>query len=266
MDAATAAQVARGPLNAIGIVRFGTDHPEIADLVERHSWPRTYVVGRSSVLTDEPLVAHAALGFVPANMVEGAFERVSELQPLPDFRIAYLAACQAIGQRIFGERAKDEELATRLERLVSHARLEGLPLAAGWASTPRPQGIGARIERAGTILREHRGGLHLHVLSHYGLLGAEALIVHALWKGSEPAKLLRFFGWREEEPIAAAWEQLRMDGFIDADDQLTATARQQREEIERRTDELAGRPWRALDDDDRARTTQLLDQAVQALK
>jgi hypothetical protein len=55
-------------------------------------------------------------------------------------------------------------------------------------------------------------------------------------------------GWSADE-WAAATERLRSRGLVDTDGRVTTNGREQRDEIERRTDELAIRPYEALGDD-----------------
>lgn len=264
MDTNEAVRRARPTIERMGTVRFG-DHPETKALVERHSWPRTYVLGRSCVLTEEPLVAYAALGFIPRYMVEGAFERVSQSQSLPDFRVDYLGACHEMGQRIFGELSWAPELADGLERLVGLADVGGLLLAAAWTATPPPQTVGARIERAATILREYRGGLHTSLLNAHGWFGPSGLIVHNLWKDQDPAPLLRFYGWRDESEIEQQWAKLRERGVLASDNTLASETTATREQIEARTAELASGPWQSLAPDDRDALVTLLERTLVAL-
>ena len=49
--------------------------------------------------------------------------------------------------------------------------------------------------------------------------------------------------------LGAGTERVRARGWLDADGQLTATGRDHREHVERRTDELALAPWLAIGED-----------------
>lgn len=262
MDVLSAVREAKPRIEKLATFRYRTDTPEIAELNERHRYFTAYAIGRTAPFTGAGAhVVHALLGLFPWPLVRKTVERTEEADAL---REAYVDACSAAGDRLFGDLPDAAELADRLEQLVDACRFADRPLAAGWRDLPAPAGVGARIERAATVLREHRGNAHIAILQTHGLLGPDALLVSVLSAGrDDPEGHARFFGWRDDD-IAAAWERLRAAGRVE-DRQLTERGREEREAIEDLTAALALEPWRELSSDDRVRTVELLHAARAAL-
>jgi hypothetical protein len=106
------------------------------------------------------------------------------------------------------------------------------------------------------VLREHRGDGHLAALLTAGLDPVEALVSFAaIGAASTPTFASR--GWSEAE-WAAARERLTARGLVDGDGTATEAGRALRDEVERRTDQLAAGPWAALGERDTARLSDLL--------
>lgn len=265
MDARAAAASAKPAIDGMAVQRFRPDVPELAPLYEVHRWSTTYVVGRPAPLGGGPRLAHAVMGVLPFERVRLSFERVAAAQALEEFRTDYVAACERLGERCFGEQPDVAELADRLGSLVAGMELAGRPMTAAWLDAPLGDSAGAHVERWATALREFRGDAHQSVLAAAGMLGPEALIVAALWHGGKPEDLLAFFGWRDESEVEAAFDRLRDAGRLDPDGALTGAARKERDDIEAVTVDLAAEPWTQLTPDDRARTVELLEKAAAAL-
>lgn len=258
MDPAEAEQRAQSPIDRMSVVGF-PQQEEFAELHDRHRFFRIYFVGRTTPVGGGPHLAHALAALFPAGLVANAFTRIAEKEDLAAVRRAYLDACTAAGDRLYGDAPEADELAERLETLVEAADLAHRPLAAVWADVPRPDGVGARIERAATILREHRGGGHITVLAAHGLLGPQGLLLTALWRGDDDAEgNARSFGWRDDG-IAEGWEHLEAAGLADEDHTITEEGRTERQAIEDLTTALASARWAALPPEDRARTVELLE-------
>lgn len=258
MDPAQAEQRASGVIDRMSVVGF-PQQEEFGELHQRHRFFRVYLTGRTTPLGGGPHLAHALAALFPAGLVANAFTRIAESEELDAFRRAYLEACTRAGDRLYGDAPDGGELADRLGALAEVSDLADRPLAAVWADVPTPDGVGARVERAATILREHRGGAHVSVLSSHGLLGPQGLLLTALWREhGEVEGNARSFGWRDDD-IAAAWERLGASGLVDGDRALTDEGRAEREAVEDLTDALAAERWAALAPDDRARTVELLE-------
>ncbi|MFE6594458.1 hypothetical protein [Streptomyces sp. NPDC057781] len=148
------------------------------------------------------------------------------------------------------------EAAALARRAAEAAPTGGRPLAAANAGLPWPREPHLVLWQAATILREHRGDGHLAALLTAGLDPVEALVSFAAI-GAAPAGVFASRGWSEHE-WAAARERLSVRGLLEADGTATDAGRALRAEVERRTDELAAAPWRALGAEDTARLAELL--------
>ncbi|MER5375005.1 hypothetical protein [Streptomyces sp. NPDC002553] len=148
------------------------------------------------------------------------------------------------------------EAAALARRAAEAAHTEGRPLAAANAELPWSREPHLVLWQAATILREHRGDGHLAALLTAGLDPVEALVSFAAI-GAAPAEVFASRGWSAHE-WAAARERLVVRGLLDADGGATDAGRALRAEVERRTDELAAAPWRALGAEDTARLADLL--------
>ncbi|MGW2281094.1 SCO6745 family protein [Streptomyces sp. NPDC001770] len=133
---------------------------------------------------------------------------------------------------------------------------QGLPLGAANSALPWPDAPHLVLWQAATILREHRGDGHLAALWESGLDPVEALVSFAA-VGAAPVAVFASRGWSERE-WKAARERLTARGLLAGDGTATETGRALRAEVERRTDERAARPWRALGEADRTRLAELL--------
>ncbi|MFF4893274.1 SCO6745 family protein [Micromonospora chersina] len=147
-----------------------------------------------------------------------------------------------LGDRV--ESAELAEAATLARRAVRAADLAGRPLAAANADLPWPDAPHLALWQATTILREHRGDGHLAALRTAGLDPAESLVSFAA-VGAAPVEVFASRRWTIEEWNAAR-DRLAARGLVDGDGVATDAGRRLRDEVERRTDELAAAPWRAL--------------------
>ena len=147
-----------------------------------------------------------------------------------------------LGDRV--ESAELAEAATLARRAVRAADLAGRPLAAANADLPWPDAPHLALWQATTILREHRGDGHIAALRTAGLDPAESLVSFAA-VGAAPVEVFASRRWTTEEWNAAR-DRLAARGLVDGDGVATDAGRRLRDEVERRTDELAAAPWRAL--------------------
>lgn len=147
-----------------------------------------------------------------------------------------------LGDRV--ESAELAEAAALARRAVRAADLGGRPLAAANADLPWPDAPHLALWQATTILREHRGDGHIAALRTAGLDPAESLVSFAA-VGAAPAEVFASRRWTADE-WAAARDRLAARGLVDGDGVATEAGRRLRDEVERRTDELAAAPWRAL--------------------
>ncbi|NUS03546.1 MAG: hypothetical protein HOV97_13390 [Nonomuraea sp.] len=148
-----------------------------------------------------------------------------------------------------------EEAAGLAIRAAESADLAHRPLAAANLDLPWPDEPHLALWQAYTVLREHRGDGHLTALHAAGLDACEALVSFAA-VGAAPEENFAGRGWSSEE-WAAARERLAGRGLVDADGTATPAGHALREQVERLTDELAARPWRALGEARAARLAEL---------
>jgi hypothetical protein len=207
----------------------------------------------------------AAMGAVPAEVVVATFfnfepSRIHAVVPEVWHRAtpealwqARLAAVDVALRRMFGdERLQADDIARAAELLrgiVPACRPEGRPLFAGHLAQAWPDQPHLALWFGITLLREFRGDGHIAALTAEGISGVEALVIHGATGAVPPGVLKATRAW-DDDSWAAAQRGLQVRGWLDHDGHLTPVGAQHREEVERRTDELAAAPWALLDDDD----------------
>jgi hypothetical protein len=152
----------------------------------------------------------------------------------------------------------------RAAALAACERPEGRPLFAGHAALGWPDEPHLVLWHAQSLLREFRGDGHIAALTAAGLDGCEALVTHAA-AGDVSADILRATRQRTGDDWLAAEERLRERGWLDSDLAFTELGRQQRDEIEARTDELAAAPYDAIGVDGCERLRSLCRPVSQAM-
>jgi hypothetical protein len=159
-----------------------------------------------------------------------------------------IVAVDAALRRMLGDQVVSGPEVAEAARLATTAALacrpEARPLFAGHASLPWPDEPHLGLWHALTLLREHRGDGHLIALQAAGYSGCEALIMHKAI-GGVPAAFVGTRAWSAEQWAAAA-DQLRSRGLIDADEVATGAGTAHREAVEQQTDVLAMGPLLAL--------------------
>lgn len=148
------------------------------------------------------------------------------------------------------------EAAALVRRAAEAADTAGRPLAAANAALPWPDEPHLVLWQAATVLREHRGDGHLAALAHAELDPVESLVSFAAIGAARP-EVFASRGWGDEE-WRAARQRLAKRGLLADDGTATPEGRALRAEVERRTDEAAAGPWRALGDGERERLVELL--------
>lgn len=148
------------------------------------------------------------------------------------------------------------EVAALVRRAAQAADTTGRPLAAANAALPWPDEPHLALWQAATVLREHRGDGHLAALVGAELDPVEALVSFAAIGAARPEVFVSR-GWSDEE-WSQARERLLKRGLLADDGTATEAGRVLRAEVERRTDEAAAAPWRALGDEERERLVELL--------
>lgn len=206
----------------------------------------------------------AAMGAVPADVVVATFfnfepSGVHAVVPEVWRRAApeqlwsaRLTAVDAALRRLVGDRVGSDEIAraaSMLRRIVPACRPEGRPLFAGHLAQAWPDEPHLALWFGITLLREFRGDGHVAALTADGVSGVEALVIHGATGAVAPRVLQATRAWGDED-WAAARRGLVARGWLTAEGELTAVGRRHRDEVERRTDELAAAPWALLDEDE----------------
>lgn len=165
---------------------------------------------------------------------------------------ARLAAVDAALRRLFGDRIGSDEMvraAALLQRIVPACRPEGRPLFAGHLSQAWPDEPHLALWFGITLLREYRGDGHIAALTAEGVSGIEALVIHGA-TGAVPPKVLQATRAWGDDDWAAARRGLVARGWLTREGTLTEVGAAHRDEVERRTDQLAAAPWDLLDEDE----------------
>ncbi|WP_328888660.1 SCO6745 family protein [Streptomyces sp. NBC_00316] len=160
---------------------------------------------------------------------------------------------------LLGEQAagpETAEAAALTRRVAEAADVTGRPLAEANAALPWPDEPHRVLWHAATILREHRGDGHVAALAEAGLDPVESLVSFAGIGAARP-EVFASRGWSDKEWNAAR-ERLTGRRLLEEDGTATEAGRALRAEVERRTDEQAAAPWRALGAGERERLVELL--------
>jgi hypothetical protein len=145
-----------------------------------------------------------------------------------------------------------------LTQAATSAPLEGRPMYAGLRALPLPHEPVARLFRAASLLREHRGDGHIAALMAEGIGGLEAHVLSALDLGI-PAPT---FGRIHHLPSAVLTDLIdgmRDRGLITDEKTFTSAGRQVKNRVETLTDELAVAPYEVLEEAE-------LDERIAALE
>ncbi|EFL28083.1 conserved hypothetical alanine-rich protein [Streptomyces himastatinicus ATCC 53653] len=175
-----------------------------------------------------------------------------------DFLRARLAAMDAALRRLAGPvlgapgLVRAAELATAAATVVDGAG--GRPLGAANAALPVPDEPHLALWQALTTLREYRGDGHVAVLAGQEIEPCAAHVLAAASGRSPRSDAEKYHKWTEGQWSGAFGELVRR-GWLREDGTLTAAGADVRERIEKDTDRLAARPYRALG---RARTEELV--------
>ncbi|WP_406037753.1 hypothetical protein OG799_23810 [Micromonospora sp. NBC_00898] len=224
-----------------------TEEAAALGLATDERWPGYFALRSAPLGAAGPeLVTASYYSFSPRMIAEyvPAIWSVADPAKVLDAR---LSGVDRALRALLGDRVDSPELAEAAvlaRRAAQNADLAGRPLAAANADLPWPDAPHLTLWQAATILREHRGDGHLTALRTAGLDPTEALVSFAA-VGAAPVSVFASRRWTDEE-WAAARDRLATRGLVDADGVATDAGRRLRDEVERRTDELAAAPWRAL--------------------
>jgi hypothetical protein len=236
---------------------------------------RGYFAGRAAPLgaVSAAVVTASFFNFAPAfvgRAIPGVWDLVTPEEAL---RARLDGAVAALRGLLAGREAEAAAAADLLWRAVGELDFPGRVLSAANAALPVPGDGLARLWRAATILREHRGDGHFAALAAADIDGCEAVALRCLMD-MKRENLQPVRGWTDE-----AWEhalaRLAARGWADGDGTnsrngrtdrdggdsgdsgvgrdsgdgaltLTSAGREAHAAVENATDEAAARPWAKL--------------------
>ena len=217
----------------------------------------------------------APMGPVVAGVVEATFfnfhpARIRRAVPdawalaSPDDIIrARTTAAAAALRRLLGNAAAAQlaqQVTPILTEAIGRADGAGRPLFAANRDLPSRGDSVEALWQAATTMREQRGDGHVALLTGAGLDGCE---VHVLASGDrkvDPELFQQSRGWSPDD-WGAAVDRLASRGLVTGGGEFTAAGRELRDDIERRTDELAARPFEPLAEEVIAGLSVLLEPA-----
>ncbi|PRY50751.1 hypothetical protein LY71_103315 [Geodermatophilus tzadiensis] len=238
----------------IGVIPYSADEPNEAMFALGFTdyWD-TYFAGRA-----------APLGLVPAEVVDALFYNFAPGEvarhipgvwrtTTPGAAIAARrSGCVKALRRVLGDRVESPAFARAADLLTTAATsapVEGRPMYAALRAIPVPDDAGARLFHAASLLREHRGDGHIAALMVEGVGGLEAHVLLALDTGL-PAEGFGRLHHLPAAQLAAVVDGMRDRGLVGDDGWLSGRGRAVRQRVEALTDDLAARPYEALEPDE----------------
>ena len=235
----------------IGVIPYAADEPNEAmfALGFTNYWD-TYFAGRA-----------APLGRVPAEVVDAIFynfapgevarhiPKVWEITTPEAAIAARQTGCVHALRNILGDHVDSPAFARAADLLLeaaTSAPYEGRPMYAALRTLPIPDEVVARMFHAAALLREHRGDGHIAALMIEGVGGLEAHVLLALGMDMRAASFGRIHHLPEAQ-LAAVIDGMRDRGLIGDDGWLSESGRAVHQRVEALTDDLAAKPYEALE-------------------
>src|SRR4051794_20578687 len=235
----------------IGVIPYAADDPNESMFALGFSnyWD-TYFAGRA-----------APLGLAPAEVVDALFYNFAPGEvarhipkvwstTTPEAAIAARqAGCVRALRRILGDLVDTPAFARAADlllRAATSAPVEGRPMYAALLALPVPDDVVARLFRAASLLREHRGDGHIAALMVEGVGGLEAHVLLALDMNMPAEKFGRIHHLPAAQ-LAAVIDGMRARGLIGDDGWLSESGRAVKQRVEAITDDLAAKPYEILE-------------------
>jgi hypothetical protein len=242
------------------VIYFAPEARQVTDALGMRGGWMSYFATRSAPLgrASAELVTATFYNFHPAMVaraIPAAWSYASPEQVLD----ARLRAMDRALRRILGPMVESEELAEAADlarRAAELAPIVGRPLAAANAALPWPTEPHLVLWHATTILREQRGDGHVAALVCARLDPLQAHVTLSLAGGPPKEMLLYARKWSEREWATA--EEGLVERRLMNQHGVTAAGVALREDVERRTDELAADVWRAFGPADTQRLATLM--------
>jgi hypothetical protein len=235
----------------IGVIPYAADEPNNAmfALGFTNYWD-TYFAGRA-----------APLGLVPAEVVDALFYNFAPGEvarhipkvwrtTTPEAAIAARQmGCANALRRILADHVDTRgftRAADLLTKAATSASYEGRPMYAALRAIPIPDDAVTRLFHAASLLREHRGDGHIAALMIEGIGGLEAHVLLALDMDMPAEKFGRIHHLPAAQ-IAAVIDGMRDRSLIDDHGWLSEAGRAVKQRVEGLTDDLAAKPYEALE-------------------
>ena len=204
----------------------------------------------------------APLGIVPREVVTAIFynfapERVAKALPAaweiagPEAALQARQESAVAALRRYGLSA-DENVTVAAElagKAARQAPLAGRPLFAANRALPWPDDPLAALWHATTLLREHRGDVHITVLSARGISGRECNVLQAA-SGAVPREYMARARDYDDESWRHHERQLAERGLLHDDGSITEPGQELKDLVELTTDALSLSVLDALSDDE----------------
>jgi hypothetical protein len=235
----------------IGVIPYSADEPNEAmfALGFTNYWD-TYFAGRA-----------APLGLVSAELVDALFYNFAPGEvarhipkvwqtTTPEAAIAARQkGCVKAMRRILGDHVDSPAFARATElllRAATSAPFEGRPMYAALRAISVPDEVVARFFHAASLLREHRGDGHIAALMSEGVGGLEAHVLFALDMNMSAEKFGRIHHLPAAQ-LAAVIDGMHDRNLIGDDGWLSERGRAVKQRVEALTDDLAAKPYGALE-------------------
>ena len=235
----------------IGVIPYSADDPNEAMFALGFSdyWD-TYFAGRAAPLGPVgPEVVDALFyNFAPGEVARHIPKVWQTTTPEAALAARQLGCTTAL-RRILGGHVDEPSFARAADLLLkaaTSAPVEGRPMYAALRALPVPDEVVARLFHAAGLLREHRGDGHIVALMSEGIGRLEAHVLYALGMDM-PAHRFGRIPPLPAAQIDAVIDGMRARGLIGDDGWLSEEGRAVRERVEGLTDDLAARPYEALD-------------------
>src|SRR6516165_10569584 len=204
----------------------------------------------------------APLGMVPPEVVTAIFynfapERVAKALPAaweiagPEAALQARQESAVAALRRYGL-GNDENVTVAAElagKAARQAPLAGRPLFAANRALPWPGDPLAALWHATTLLREHRGDVHITVLSARGISGRECNVLQVA-SGAIPREYMARARDYDDESWRHHEQQLAERGLLNDDGSITSAGRELKDAVESTTDALSLPVLGALSDDE----------------
>jgi hypothetical protein len=235
----------------IGVIPYSADEPNEAmfALGFTNYWD-TYFAGRAAPLglAAAEVVDALFYNFAPGEVARHIPKVWRTTTPEAAIAARQLGCAKAL-RRILRDHIDSPAFARATELLIKAASsppLEGRPMYAALRTIPVPDDVVTRLFHAASLLREHRGDGHIAALMTEGIGGIEAHVLLALDMDLPAEKFGRIHHLPAAQ-LAAVIDGMRDRGLIGDDGWLSEQGRAVKQRVEAVTDDLAAKPYEALE-------------------